>query len=275
VRIRDLLHREKGIEKSEILYLISHAIGEKKEIVLSRMDDELEDWELEKIKNLIIERKRGKPFAYITGRKEFFSHEFIVDDSAFIPRPETELLIEEAERIIGKKKVRSVLDMGTGSGAIGITIAKRTSARTFCVDISKGAIMVARKNARLNGVEDKVFFLCSDLFSAIKPERRFDLILANLPYVDKDEWEKLPDEVKLYEPRIALWGGEKGLEVIKRFLKNVEDYLSPSGDLLIEIGKKEQSDILGDLLLRKGFFVEVVRDYSFSERVLKATWRSS
>lgn len=273
--LRDILRKENTIDKKEIIYIASYVTGKKKEELIARLDRELEDFEQEAIERLISERKNGKPMAYITGKKEFFSFEFIVNSHVFIPRPETELIVEEAERLIKQTGIKTILDMGTGSGAIGITLAKRTGCFAFCVDISSEALFVAKQNALLNQVEDRVFFLCCDLFSAIKPKKSFELIVANLPYVSEVDLKSLPKEVRDYEPMGALLGGKDGLEVIEKFVDNVGEHLSNEGIVLIEVGKKKQARQTKQKLKRHGFDVEVLRDYMNIERIVKARWKSS
>ncbi|MCX7857320.1 MAG: peptide chain release factor N(5)-glutamine methyltransferase [Deltaproteobacteria bacterium] len=272
--IRDIIQKEKGLNVSEILYIASYALAEKKEKLIGKFDDPLEPEEVETILRLIAERKSGKPFAYIVGKKEFYSYEFLVNQAVLIPRPETEILVEEAERVLREKKPRRILDMGTGSGVIGITLSIRTGFQVYCVDVSKEALFVAKKNARLHKVEERIVFICSDMFSAIGERIKFDLVVANLPYVDEKDIDSLPKEVKDYEPRIALCGGKRGLELIQRFLGGLTSYLSPLGTVLLEIGGKRQLRSIEPLLLQKGFDVKVIKDYSGRERVIRATWKS-
>lgn len=270
---RTIIHSERCINKAETLLILSHVLSKPKEEILKRMDETIGPEKLYELKIRLEERRKGKPLSYITGKKEFFSLEFFVNSATLIPRPETEILVEEALRILRDGRIKKVLDLGTGCGAIGITLAKLTGVKVLCVDISKDALDVAKKNSIHHGVSERIDLLCSDLLSSVKG--KFDLVLANLPYVSDEEYEKLPKDVKDYEPRIALYGGKEGLEVIMRFLEDVDSFLSESSYLLIEVGGKRQSRIVSQFLKEKGFSVSSMSDYSGRERVVKAGWRSS
>lgn len=273
VSLRSIIAQEKGIEKAEILLLLSHVLSSSKERIISRLDEEISHERLEEFRIKLRERKNGKPLSYITGRREFFSLEFLVTEATLIPRPETEILVEEALRILEDPGLRWVLDVGTGCGNIGITLAKLRDVRVICVDISKDALSVAKRNSIIHGVSEKVSFICSDLLSSIRG--RFDLICANLPYVSDEDYDRLPKDIKFYEPKLALYGGKDGLEVIMRFLKDLEEFLSDGGYVLVEIGSERQLSQIKELLQRKGFLVSSIKDYSNIERVVKAKWISS
>ncbi len=206
---------------TEVLSIISYVYATTKEEILASMTKEIEDTRFRDIERYINERKDGKPLAYITEKKEFYSQEFFVDKNVLVPRPETEILVEEALRILwtNKRHMENILDMGTGSGAIGLTIAQRAEKHVFCVDISKEALVVARKNARTLGVLERASFLCSNLFGGVKEGIKFDMILANLPYVGSEEWDALMPDVKNFEPRRALYGGKDGIEIYQAFLQ--------------------------------------------------------
>jgi release factor glutamine methyltransferase len=160
--------------------------------------------------------------------------------------------------------------MGTGSGVIGILLAKNGAGSVLCADISPGALTVARKNARGFGLETGIEFMASDLFSAIRKGRTFDLICANLPYVALHEWEGLMTEVREFEPKAALVGGDAGTELYERYLEEIGDYLAKDGTLLCEIGGEGQAIPLGALLKKAGFEVTVLHDLAGRQRVIKA-----
>jgi release factor glutamine methyltransferase len=228
-----------------------------------------------RIERLIGERRHGRPLAYITKRREFFSETFYVDERVLIPRPETELLVEEAMKIIRQKGPLRVLDMGTGSGIIGILLAKAGAASVLCVDIAPGALAVAGRNARALGVRERLDFVAADLFSALKPKGSFDLICANLPYVAACEWEGLMEDVKGFEPQGALVAGAAGTESYEKCIADAPGRLAPGGTLLLEVGGEAQAASLGALLQGAGFETAVFRDLAGRQRLLRGSWKSS
>lgn len=218
------------------------------------------------------ERKTGKPIAYIVGTKEFYSDLFYVDASVLIPRPETEELVDEA-LASAKASVRSALDMGTGSGVIGILLAKHLPSATIdCVDCSRKALETARRNASFHGVAGRTRFLCADLFGALKKTQRYDLIVANLPYVPLAEWDLLERDVKTFEPPGALKGGDDGLDIYRRFLADVANHINPGGRVFCETAGRLQSDVVRKELEKCGFCVTIKKDLSHKERIVVGSW---
>ncbi len=271
--IRDIVLREKNIPMTDVLGIISFVCATTKEQVLANMDREIENANLSVIEKLIEERKNGKPLAYITEKKEFYSQEFFVDKNVLVPRPETEILVEEALNIIDKRKnMTDILDMGTGSGAIGLTIAQRTQKKVVCVDISEKALRVAGKNARAMGINDRVCLLCSNLFGGIREGGKFDMILANLPYVADEEWENLMTDVRNFEPKKALCGGKGGTEIYQKFLQSARPHLRNEGHMLCEVGGYRQAQMMKNILESMGFIVNIKNDYSGVERVVVGSW---
>ncbi len=274
--IRELFLDEKGLARTELIAIVSHALSLSKEQVLMEPERSLDSEEWGHIQDLIGRRKEGKPLAYLTRQREFFSESFYVDERVLIPRPETELLVEEALAAIGRLgRPARALDMGTGSGIIGILLARGGAEQSLCVDISFDAICVARQNAISLRVEDKTNFLCSDLFFAIKKEPVFDIICANLPYVGRDEWGALMVDVRCYEPERALLGGSTGVELYDRFLAEAVDYLRPGGAILCEIGNETQAASVGALMIDAGLEVDVKEDLAGRQRVVSGLWTSS
>lgn len=257
---------------ADILPILSFALSMKKEKILISLDKELGADEAGYVEAIIRERERGKPFAYITGEKEFFSHPFFVDKRVLIPRPETELLVEEALAILRKREdIRSVMDAGTGSGIIGNTIARLASRNVLCVDISMDALAVAQKNGLASGVPERLDFLCSDLMTGIKGGRKFDMILANLPYVAEHEWEGLAADVREYEPGSALLGGADGLDIYRRFVRLLPDHLNKPGYVLVEIGPGQGKKMV-DMFESCGLEAVLKKDLAQRERVVIGSW---
>jgi release factor glutamine methyltransferase len=272
LRIRDIMSKAGATKGTDILPILSFALSMKKEKVLINLDKEIGEDDARFVETIMGEREKGKPLAYITGEKEFFSRSFFVDGRVLIPRPETELLVEEALAILGRRKdIRSVMDVGTGSGVIGNTIARLSSRRVLCVDISRDALAVAQKNSLAPEVSERLTFLCSDLMTGIKKGRKFDMIVANLPYVSEYEWDDVMTGVKDYEPELALLGGPDGLDIYRRFVRLLPDHLSERGCVLVEIGDGQGKKML-NMLESRGFRAALKRDLAQKERVVIGSW---
>jgi release factor glutamine methyltransferase len=196
--------------------------------------------------HMIGKRRKGYPLSYLIGIKEFWSIPFLVKKGVFIPRPETELIIET---VVALNLVENpnIADIGTGSGNIAVSLAKEfPGAKIFATDISKKALRTAQKNARMQGIEEIQFFH-GDFFEPLKrkgPNEKFDFILSNPPYVSQEEWETLPDEIKLYEPKRSLVSGDSGLNIFKKMISSAFKFLKPGGYLVFEIGYGQKEKIL-------------------------------
>ena len=276
MRIRDILSNEKRVPSLDLMSLVSHALGISKEGLFVSLDRGIDEGQVRQIENLVEEREAGKPLAQIMKRKEFFSEQFIVDGNVLVPRPETEHLVEEALKLAETRSgPLSVVDMGTGSGAIGIIMAKRTCCRVLCVDISAEALRIAKENADLLCPDANVNFLCSNLFESVKVGKKFDIVLANLPYIPTGEIEGLAADVKDFEPRVALDGGTDGLDVYRRFLAALPERLERGGQVLCEIDGHLQSGRMERMLQTVGLRAKTKRDLSGRERVIRGSWINS
>jgi len=229
---------------------------------------------------ILIQKRLGRaPVSYLTGHKEFMSLDFRVDKSVLIPRPETELLVETVCNL-GEPGSR-VLEPGTGSGAIAVSLARyNPDWHVVATDLSMEALLLARENARRHGVVERVSFLQADLFRAFKkpgvfasgdtisPRNGFDWVVSNPPYVSTGELAHLPDEIREYEPILALDGGADGLDVIRRIIKEAYMVLKPDGRLAIEIGSGQSADVL-KIAGETGRYSDcsVIKDYSGIPRV--------
>lgn len=183
----------------------------------------------------IARRCTGEPAQYITGHQEFFGRDFIVSPAVLIPRPETEHVIEAALELFHREARLNILDVGTGSGCIAVTLAKEFPRSTLMgIDISPEALEIAQANAAR--LEAKVDFQQSDLLSAIESDRSFDLIVSNPPYVGECEADKVQKQVRDFEPHCAVFGGERGMDIIRRLVPQSWDHLRPGGYFLMEIG---------------------------------------
>ncbi len=190
-------------------------------------------------RGLVRRRAAGEPVAYLVGHREFYSLAFEVTPDVLIPRPETEHLVVESLELLKERPGSpppQVLEVGTGSGAIAVAVARHAPAcRVTAVDISASALAVARRNARRHQVADRIEFLQSDLLAALPAEPAFDLLVSNPPYVSGPEWDQLAREVREHEPEQALVGGPTGTEVIRRLVEQADSRLAPGGWLLLEI----------------------------------------
>ena len=194
----------------------------------------------------INDRINGRPVAYIVGNREFMGLDFFVKEGALIPRPDTETLVEEIiELCKGKKEKLDILDIGTGSGAITVSLAKYIeNSKITSLDISDIPLEVGKINAVNNGVDNRIEFLKSDVFTAIKnTEKKFDIIVSNPPYIPKKDIETLHTQVKDYEPYNALEGGEDGLDFYRQITEESVQYLKQGGILAYEVGHDQSEDV--------------------------------
>ena len=201
---------------------------------------------------LIEKLKKGIPLEYITNKKEFMKLDFYVDENVLIPRQDTEILVEEVIQIARKKGKISILDLCTGSGAIAVSLAKYLpEAQITAVDISNGALQIAKKNADDNNVQKQIEFIKSDMFENIKG-KKFDIIVSNPPYIKHDIINNLDKQVK-NEPHIALDGGKDGLDFYRIIVKQALNYLKKSGYLCLEIGFDQKNSVI-KLLEKQEYF---------------------
>ena len=232
----------------ESTLLLCHTLGRAETELYSEPERILTPSEIKKLKLLTNRRLRHEPLAYIVGHCEFYGHDFHLSRHTFIPRPETELLVEEAINFTHRhpENQLTLADIGTGSGAIAISLALALpEARIYATEIAAPALKIARINCRRHRVSHRVILLQGNFLEPL-PEL-VNVIIANLPYVKNDELEKLDPEIANFEPRIALAGGEDGLDMVRRLLPQVQRKLRPNGCLLLEIGYN-QSKAVNSLL---------------------------
>lgn len=211
-------------------------------------------------------RAKGEPLSSIFGWVEFYALRFDVNKKVLSPRMETEILVEQVLKKIEEFDAEHVLDLCTGSGAIAVTLAKFSKAKIYASDISKQALAVAETNARKNGV--RVEFAQSDLLENLKKGRKYDIIVSNPPYIRTAELEKLDQEVKKYDPKLALDGGDDGLDFYRRIIEDAKKKLNKKGWLFFEVGKG-QADEVTALMQKNGYeSVQAVKDYNKIERVI-------
>jgi release factor glutamine methyltransferase len=232
--------------------------------------------ELTRYRELHKRRRLGEPVAYLRGFREFYGRPFRVDARVLVPRPDTEVLVEVAlARTVDRSLSTRVLDLCTGSGCVAITFAKeRPNAYVLGTDVSEGAVAVARDNALRLGAVPWTWFRRSDLFADLGLARpRFDLVTANPPYIPEPEIATLAPTIKDFEPRIALSGGDDGLDLVRRIVREAPVHLAPGGVLAMEIGAGQAEAVAG-LFEARGFVdVERTKDLAGIERVVSGVWR--
>jgi release factor glutamine methyltransferase len=228
--------------------LLAHARGCKRIELYTSFDEPAGDALRTKFRELVRRRAEGVPVAYLVGHREFYSLDFHVTPEVLIPRPETEhlvvALLDKIKERAAEPREITLADVGTGSGIIAIAVARHAPrVRVTALDISAAALAVARDNAARLGVADRVELVESDLLTAIEPERRFDFIASNPPYVSTAESASLARDVREHEPKLALEAGETGLAVIERLIPQAADRLASGGSLLLEISPMLQNRV--------------------------------
>lgn len=269
--------RDAGVTeaRNEAEYLLMHVIGCKRHTLVIEASRMLTIDQEALFKESIRRRAAREPSQYITGEAEFYGFTFKVTKDTLIPRPETELLVDEALKCalsLKGKEPLTVIDLCTGSGCIAVTMALKLPGSTvYATDISKEALKVAAENASSNGVADNITFLEGDLFTALDeaPAVRADIIISNPPYISEAELEKLETEVIGYEPKSALYGGFDGLTFYRRIITEAPERLSKGGFLLLEMGFGQSQSIRGLVERDKRYTdITILKDYSGIERVI-------
>jgi release factor glutamine methyltransferase len=258
--------------------LISRALDAERIRLYLEFDRPLTEPELASCRELVRRRSSGEPVAYITGKKGFFGHEFLVSPAVLIPRPESELIVEEATSFAKALDRPSIVDLGAGSGCLGLSILSQLpSASLLALDVSAHALEVARANAVALGLSEKARFLELDASSALSSgtslsaveRERVDVIVANPPYIDPTD-PRLEEQVKRFEPALALFGGKNGLEAPRAWLKAWSGALAERSIFLMEIGM-DQGPAMKEAFESSGVFSEVtvLKDLAGLDRVIK------
>ena len=259
---------------SEIL--LATTLGCRRLDLYLKFDQPLKDMELKKFKELVVRRSKREPVAYITGVQEFYGRNFIVGPGVLIPRPETEHLIGEVlswfkvQQENEKKETINILDVGSGSGCIGLTLALEIpQAQVVALEKMEKGTYFTRANAEILKVDGRVTVLQND-FCDFNSADKFDIIVANPPYIALTEKDRLQEDVVQYEPAEALFGGPAGHETLQAWLPKMMELLAPQGLLVAELGF-DQGEVAKNLALQEKFQeIEIIRDYSGNVRLLKA-----
>lgn len=265
-QLSDLLDKE-GIEgRVTARLLIMKDLDMKYHQLINQLDKEVKKETVDKLISQAKEIVAGRPVQYLLGKQEFYGLEFLVDEHVLIPRPETEMLVEKVLELLGNKEAK-VLDIGTGSGAIAVSIAKNMDkCEITAVDISEAALDVAKKNAKNNKVFAKINFVNSDLFTNLQ-DNNYDCIVSNPPYIKQSEMSNLPKNV-MREPEIALAGGEDGLFFYREIITEGIPFLNSSGFLAFEIGC-EQGLQVKSMMKDAGYKnIKIIKDFNALDRVV-------
>ena len=258
-----------NIDDSTIIIkqILSYTLNKDQQYFVINGDKELQFEEEKNAKEAIDKIISGIPIQYITNKQEFMTEEYYVDENVLIPQPDTEILVEEVLKICANNNCNAkILDLCTGSGAIAISLKKRTMKSTmFASDVSIKALNIARKNANINGTE--INFIESDLFDKIQ-EKDFDIIVSNPPYIKKEVLKTLSKQVQ-NEPTLALDGGESGLEFYEKIANEAYIYIKNNGFLCLEIGYNQAKEV-EEILIKNKYYkdMRVIKDLSNNDRCI-------
>ena len=249
---------------------MANVINKSREYIILNMNKEISKKDFDNYKDIINQRSEGKPVAHLINKKFFWKHEFFVNKNVLIPRPDTELIIEQVLKIYKNKNKINFLDIGFGSGCILLSILKeRRDFKATGVDISNEAYKVCKINAKKLGLQTRVKLYNSDIdkFSLGK----YDLIISNPPYIKNFDLKYLEKEVKMFEPKLALNGGLDGISEIRKVVKKSSELIKKGGKLILEIAYNQKKEVK-KLLKENGFYINsVVKDYANNDRCIIST----
>lgn len=268
-KIKELGVENPGIESS---LLLSNILGLNRSEIYIHPEREIDSEDVEMFKGILKRRKNREPIAYILGHCEFYSRGFVVSRGVLVPRPETELLVEEALRAASGLYSPRIIDVGTGSGCIAITICgEKRDSKVFATDISYDALRVARLNAKINGVERDIKFLCADFLGCFK-RGFFDIVVSNPPYISDSDLALIDPDVRDFEPNRAISGGKDGLYCVRSIVKGSLIVLKNGGWCILEIGHDQEGRVI-EIFRQTGFReISLTNDLSGVSRVIKARW---
>ena len=254
----------------DVELILSKVVNRKREEILLNINNKLKNSDIKKFKHFLLRRHQKEPMAYILGYKHFWKYKFFTNRFVLIPRPDTELVIEETLKYLPNDKSKKILDVGTGSGCIVMSLLKeRPKCKATAIDVSIKAINVAKTNAKLHQLENKINFINIDI-DKLK-SYNYDLVISNPPYINSIEFNRLGDDIKSHEPKIALSGGSDGLKDLKKVIFKSKKLLKVNGKLIIEIGHK-QKNICTKILNENNFYInKSSKDLSGKDRCIVST----
>ena len=250
--------------------LMSKVLGKDRKYIILNLKKNLENHKLDYFKSLVEQRSFGKPIAYLLEKKDFWKSEFLIKKGVLIPRPDTEVIIEQALKLNKNRLRQRILDIGVGSGCILLSLLKEE--KNFYgtgIDISAKCISLSKINAQRLGLINRVKFFKSDIdnFS----NGKYDLIISNPPYINKYDFKYLDKDIANFEPKLALYGGLDGLSEIRKVVKKSSELIKKNGKLILEIGF-DQKNKVKNLLINKGFYInKVVKDLAKNDRCIVCT----
>ena len=250
--------------------LMAKALGSNREYIILNNKKILNNDSLDYFKRLIKERARGKPIAYLINKKFFWDYEFYINKNTLIPRPDTEIIIEESLRLTKHKDKINVLDIGVGSGCILLTILKeRKNFYGTGIDISKKSLDICKINAKNLNIESRVKFYKTDIDKFVKG--KYDLVVSNPPYIKSCDLKYLERDVVNFEPRLALDGGLDGLSKIRKVINKSSELIKKNGKFILEIGFDQKNKVI-KLLNKRGFYINsTLKDFASYDRCIVST----
>ena len=250
--------------------ILSKVTNKKREEILLNINNKLDNKDITKFQKYLSRRYEKEPMAYILGYKHFWKSKFLINKSVLIPRPDTELIIEETLKYLPLDKSKKILDVGTGSGCIIVSLLKeRPKCTATAIDISKNAINVAKTNAKLHQLENKINFINIDIDKF--KSYNYDLIISNPPYINSIELNRLDDDIKFHEPMLALSGGSDGFRDLKKVIIKSRKLLKVNGKLILEIGHTQKNQCLS-ILKKNGYYINrLSKDLSGKDRCIVST----
>ena len=250
--------------------ILSKVTNKKREEIILNINNKLKNKHITKFQKYLSRRYEKEPMAYILGYKHFWKSKFLINKSVLIPRPDTELIIEETLKYLPLDKSKKILDVGTGSGCIIVSLLKeRPKCTATAIDISKNAINVAKTNAKLHQLENKINFINIDIDKY--KSNNYDLIISNPPYINTIDLKRLDDDIKFHEPMLALSGGSDGFRVLKKVILKSKKLLKINGKLILEVGHR-QKDQCSKMLNENGYYInKISKDLSGKDRCIVST----
>ena len=250
--------------------LLAKAMNKTREEILTNLNNIIKPEVVSNYQKLLNRRKQNEPIAYIFNQKEFWKYSFLVNKDVLIPRPETEIIVEEVLKLTNYNSSKLFLDVGTGSGCVILSILKnRPKSKAIAIDISKKALNIACYNAKMHHLENKINFINIDI-DKLK-YNKYDYIVSNPPYINIIDLKRLDINIRQFEPLVALSAGIDGLKIIRKLIFRCGKLLKINGKLVFEIGKT-QKNIVIDLLIKNKFYInKICKDINFNPRVIVAT----